>query len=110
MYAFYCPSGKISYFSNPVTEMSCPGSTPGNPATCDKFLTTDPGKGLVTGLCSDLGKMKTPTLRGLAARAPFFHNGSAPDLLHVVRFYENRFNFTLTKQQEQDLVNYLNAL
>jgi hypothetical protein len=112
VYAFYCPSTTVgSYFSNPVTSWNCPGSQAAKkPLTCDKFDTTDPGTGLITGNCSDLGKMKTPQLRGLAARAPYFHNGSMPDLLSVVRFYENRFNFKLTAQQEQDLVNFLNSL
>jgi hypothetical protein len=111
VYAFYCKSGSISYFSNPVTSWNCPGSAAAQkPLTCDEFITADPGTGLITGKCDDLGKMKTPQLRGLAARAPYFHNGSMPDLLHVVRFYENRFNFKLTAQQEQDLVNFLNSL
>ena len=64
-FAFYCPTGTIPFFSNPVNSPDCPGST-----TCDKFITTDPGKGLITGHCKDLGKMKVPILRGLASRAP----------------------------------------
>jgi hypothetical protein len=39
--------------------------------------TTDPGRALITGLWADIGKVKGPILRGLAARAPYFHNGSA---------------------------------
>ncbi|MGH8316224.1 MAG: hypothetical protein ACRETU_13860, partial [Steroidobacterales bacterium] len=52
------------------------------------FYTTDPGKALLTGQCSDLNRLKGPILRGLAARAPYFHNGSASNLLDVVNFYD----------------------
>jgi hypothetical protein len=31
--------------------------------------TTDPGRSLITGRWNDIGKMKGPILRGLAARA-----------------------------------------
>ena len=37
---------------------------------------TDAGRGNVTGIWSDLGRFKTPTIRALAGRAPYFHNGS----------------------------------
>jgi hypothetical protein len=109
-FAFYCATGTIPFFSNPVTSPDCPGSTPGNPATCDKFITTDPGKGLITGKCQDLGKMKVPILRGVAARAPYFHGGNAATLMDVVNFYDNRFNIELIQQEKQDLVNFLNSL
>ena len=77
---------------------------------CDEFDTTDPGKGLITGKCADLGLMKTPILRGVGARAPYFHNGSAGSLLDVVNFYNDRFNIGLTYEQKLDLVHYLNTL
>jgi hypothetical protein len=71
---------------------------------------TDPGRGLITGKWKDLGKTKGPILRGLSARAPYFHNGSARDLLTVVRFYEARFGISFSAQDETDLVAFLNAL
>ena len=74
------------------------------------IATTDPGYALTTGLWSDVGKFKVPTLRNLAARAPYFHNGNAPSLTAVVNFYNNRFNLNLTPQQQTDLVNFLKAL
>src|SRR5262249_39100272 len=49
------------------------------------------GRALVTGRCEDIGKFKVPTLRALAARAPYFHNGSAATLEDVVEFYDRRF-------------------
>jgi hypothetical protein len=39
------------------------------------FNVTDLGRALVTGKCADVGKVKGPILHGLAARAPYFHNG-----------------------------------
>jgi cytochrome c peroxidase len=41
------------------------------------FVTTDPGRGLISGKFKDLGRFKGPVLRGVAARPPYFHNGSA---------------------------------
>ena len=71
---------------------------------------TDAGLGNVTGLWDDLGRFKAPTLRALAARAPYFHNGSAATLEEVVRHYENRFGFKFNDQERADLVAFLNAL
>jgi cytochrome c peroxidase len=74
------------------------------------FYTTDPGKGLITGLCSDLNRVKGPVLRGLAARAPYFHNGAAASLLQAVNFYNQRFSMKLTDEQKRQLVAFLNSL
>jgi len=46
----------------------------------------------------------------LAARAPYFHNGSAPTLGAVVDFYQQRFNLQLSAQEQADLVAFLGAL
>jgi len=81
-----------------------------NRATGEERQLTDTGQGNVTGLWSDLGKFKTPTLRALSARAPYFHNGIAATLEEVVRHYEHRLNFVFTDQQRQDLVAFLRAL
>jgi cytochrome c peroxidase len=79
--------------------------------TTDECKTTsDLGQGLIDGDYDHVGKIKGPILRGLAARAPYFHNGSAETLLDVVHFYENRFGLSLTPQQESDLVAFLNSL
>jgi hypothetical protein len=71
---------------------------------------TDAGRGNVTGRWIDLGRFKTPTLRALAARAPYFHNGIAPTLESVVRFYEQHLGFVFSDQERADLVAFLNAL
>ena len=65
---------------------------------------------MISGSWTDVGKTKGPILRGLAARAPYFHNGSAKDLATVVSFYNQRFNIGLTPQQQSDLVTFLEAL
>ncbi|MGH9957540.1 MAG: hypothetical protein ACREBC_10500 [Pyrinomonadaceae bacterium] len=71
---------------------------------------TDAGRGQVSGLWGDLGKFKTPTLRALAARAPYFHNGIAPTLEAVVSHYEIHLGFVFTDEERADLVAFLNAL
>lgn len=71
---------------------------------------TDPGRAMITGSCADIGKIKGPILRGLAGRAPYFHNGSAATLSDVVEFYNQRFGLNLTDQQKSDLVAFLQTL
>jgi len=73
-------------------------------------VTSDLGQALIDGQFAHVGKIKGPILRGLSARAPYFHNGSAQSLLDVVRFYEQRFGLVLSRQDETDLVNFLSAL
>ena len=85
----------------PVFTVTCGGKS---------FTVTDPGRALISGNCADIGKFKGPILRGLAARAPYFHNGSAATLMDVVNFYDQRFSIGFTDQQKQDLVNFLNTL
>jgi cytochrome c peroxidase len=72
--------------------------------------TTDPGRALVTGKWKDVGRFKGPVLRGLAGRAPYFHNGSAPDLSAVVEFYDARFGLGLSDRDKADLIAFLGAL
>ncbi|HEY0324299.1 MAG TPA: hypothetical protein VGC66_25355 [Pyrinomonadaceae bacterium] len=81
-----------------------------NKRTGETLQLTDAGLGNITGLWEDLGRFKTPTLRGLAARAPYFHNGIAATLEDVVRHYETRFGFIFTDEERADLVAFLNAL
>ena len=74
------------------------------------FQVTDVGRAMISGNCADIGKLKGPILRGLAARAPYFHNGSAATLLDVVNFYDQRFKIGFTNQQKADLVAFLDSL
>ncbi|HJU17958.1 MAG TPA: hypothetical protein VJ770_15995 [Stellaceae bacterium] len=90
----------------PVFTIACNSG----PLAGQVFQVTDLGRATITGKCADIGKVKGPILRGLAARAPYFHNGSATTLRDVVNFYDQRFSIGLTDQQKSDLVAFLNAL
>ncbi len=73
-------------------------------------LTHDPGLALTTGRCVDIGRMVPQSLRGLAARAPYFANGGAATLGEVVEFYERRYRIGLSEREKADLVAFLAAL
>jgi cytochrome c peroxidase len=90
----------------PVFTLTCKQG----PLSGQIYTVTDPGVALISGKCKDIGKLKGPILRGLASRAPYFHNGSAKTLSDVVTFYDRRFNMSLTPQQKSDLIEFLNAL
>ena len=81
-----------------------------NKATGQVTETSDPGVAMVSGEWADIGKFKVPVLRGLAGRAPYFHNGSAKTLEDVVKFYKDRFNLPLSGDQVNDLANFLRSL
>jgi cytochrome c peroxidase len=93
--------------SLPVYQITGCTDVNGNPVV---YVTTDPGTGLFTGQCADVNRMMVPVLRGLSARAPYFHNGSAANMEEVVNFYSSRFQMNLTPQQMADLINFLNSL
>jgi len=77
---------------------------------CPAMSVTDPGRALISGQFADVGKFKGPILRGLAARAPYFHNGSAADLGEVIDFYNERFGAGILGQDREDLIAFLRAL
>jgi cytochrome c peroxidase len=79
-------------------------------ATGKMTRVTDLGRAMVTGKCADIGKFKGPILRGLAGRAPYFHNGSAATLDDVIDFYQTRFNLNLSRRDKEDLVAFLKSL
>jgi hypothetical protein len=61
-------------------------------------------------LRSATGQYRTTPLRGLLQHPPYFHDGSAPDLLSVVEHYDTLFGLNLTAAQKADLVEYLKSL
>jgi hypothetical protein len=67
---------------------------------------TDPGYAQRTAT----GQYRTTPLRGLVRHAPYFHDGSAPDLLAVVNHYDRQFGLHLTDAQKADLVEFLKSL
>ena len=90
----YLPVIKLRQKADPTKEIS----------------TTDPGRALVTGKWADIGKFKGPILRGLSARAPYFHNGSAETLKEVIELYNVRFDMGLTESEKADLAAFLSTL
>jgi cytochrome c peroxidase len=81
----------------------------------------DPGRAEVHGNPSDTGAFKTPTLRDVALRGPYMHDGSLATLDDVVAFYDrggtpNRWQSTqvrplgLAAGERADLVAFLRAL
>ena len=72
--------------------------------------TTDPGRAVISGRFAHVGQFKGPILHGMAARAPFFHNGMAATLEDVVDFYNARFNANFSTREKADLVAFLKAL
>jgi len=90
----------------PVFQLVCTAG----PLAGQTFYTADPGKALISGQCSDIGRGKGLILRGLASRAPYFHNGAAANLSQVVNFYNQRFQMGLSAQQVRDLINFLQTL
>ena len=78
--------------------------------TGETVQTTDPGRAMVTGRWDDISKFKGPILRALAARAPYFHDGSASSLEDVIAFYDTRFLIGFTASEKADLLAFLRAL
>jgi cytochrome c peroxidase len=100
----------VGDLTSPLNVSYLPVFTLQNNATGAMVQTTDPGRALITGLWADIGKVKGPILRGLAARAPYFHNGSASSLRDVVTFYDQRFNVGFSDQEKADLIAFLSSL
>ena len=90
--------------------MPNPFAAPSPSAAPYVIYTTDPGKALISGLCSDVNRIKGPVLRGLAARAPYFHNGAAQNLTELVNFYNQRFQMNLSDEERSELIAFLNSL
>lgn len=94
----------------PVFKITCRADADPHPYLGRVIYTTDPGRALISGRCADVGSIVMQQLRGLAARPPYFVNGSAKDLREVVDFYDRRFDMKLSNSDKEDLVNFLGAL
>jgi len=81
----------------------------------------DLGRYSVTGDDSDRGAFKTPTLRDVAKRGPYMHDGGATTLAEVVEYYDrggvknpwlssDMTPLGLTAQERADLVEFMKAL
>ena len=69
----------------------------------------DMGRG-GNGVWADLAKFRVAPLRGLAAKAPYFHDGQAKNLKQAIKFHEERFNIDLSHGRRKDLEAFLGAL
>ncbi|MFA9218266.1 MAG: hypothetical protein ACEQSK_14340, partial [Sphingomonadaceae bacterium] len=81
-----------------------------NSATGELLETSDPGAAMISGKWKDIGRFKVPSLRGIEARSPYFHNGSASTIEALVTFYDQRFRIGYTAQEAADLAAFLKAL
>jgi hypothetical protein len=94
----------------PVFKITCSRDADPHPYLGRVIYTTDPGRALISGRCVDVGSIVMQQLRGLAARPPYFVNGSAKTLREVVDFYDRRFDMKLSDTEKEDLVNFLAVL
>ncbi|MEO5625785.1 MAG: cytochrome c peroxidase [Dokdonella sp.] len=82
-------------------------------------VTDDPGRFAITANNADRGAFRTPSLRNVALRAPYMHNGRLMSLAEVVDFYARGGDFNapnkdprvrprnLSAQQKAALVAFL---
>jgi hypothetical protein len=94
----------------PLFRITCRDDLPPHPFLGREIYTQDPGRALISGKCEDVGAIVIQQFRGLAARAPYFSNGSAANLRELVDFYDRRFNIRFTEQEKIDLINFLSVL
>lgn len=94
----------------PLFRITCKPSVREHPFLGRVIHTQDPGRALISGQCNDVGTIVMQQFRGLAARAPYFSNGSAATLRELVDFYDRRYTIGFSEQEKRDLVNFLGAL
>ena len=102
---FYSDSREL-----PIFKITCNQDAPPHPYLGRVIYTSDPGRALISGRCVDVGSVVMQQFRGLAARAPYFSNGSAQTLRDLVDYYDRRFDMKLSGQEKQDLTNFLGVL
>jgi cytochrome c peroxidase len=82
--------------------------------------TEDTGRFQVTGNANNIGEFRTPSLRNVGLRGPYFHDGHFATLEEVVEFYNRGGDFNapnidhnlirplgLSPQQKSDLIAFL---
>lgn len=94
----------------PLFKLTCRKDAPPHAYLGRVIFTYDPGRALISGLCADIGSITMQQMRGLAARAPYFSNGSATTLREIIDFYDRRYNIGYSEQEKQDLVNFMSVL
>jgi cytochrome c peroxidase len=82
---------------------------------------SDVGRFAVTKLDQDRGAFKTPSLRNIAERPPYLHDGSLPTLSAVVDYYDRGgdanpnkspliMKIGLSPPEREDIVAFLKSL
>jgi hypothetical protein len=94
----------------PLFKVTCNAEIAPHPFLGRVIYTQDPGRALISGKCNDVGAIVMQQFRGLAARAPYFSNGSAATLRELVDFYDRRYTIGYSEQEKRDLVAFLSAL
>jgi hypothetical protein len=94
----------------PLFRLTCRPDARPHPHLGRVVYTHDPGYALTTGKCIDIGKITAQSLRGIAARPPYFVNGSAQTLADVVAFYDKRYEMKLSDREKLDLQHLLEVL
>jgi cytochrome c peroxidase len=94
----------------PLFKVTCNADVAPHPFLGRVIYTQDPGRALVSGKCNDVGAIVMQQFRGLAARAPYFSNGSAATLRELVDFYDRRYAIGYSEREKLDLVAFLGAL
>lgn len=122
-------AGKTVYMTNCA---SCHSQNMGRPVlfnTSNGLLLdeSDQGVGTITGISSDRGTFKVPTLRNIALTAPYMHDGRFNTLDEVLEHYSHGIQNTpnlsnilknngltvemnFNTKQKQDLIAFLNTL
>ncbi len=94
----------------PLFKITCKKSVPPHPYLGRVIYTQDPGRALISGKCNDVGTIVMQQFRGLAARAPYFSNGSAATIRELIDFYDRRYNIQYSEQEKTDLEHFLGSL
>ncbi len=94
----------------PLFKITCHKDVQPHPYLGRVIYTQDPGRALISGKCNDVGAIVMQQFRGLAARAPYFSNGSAANIRELVDFYDRRYNIQYSEQEKADLGNFLMSL
>jgi len=81
-------SGNVDYDGLPVPQMVFHNDGLYDIGGTGSYPTSDTGLMRVTGLATDMGRFKPPSLRNVAVTAPYFHDGSAETLDDVIDSYE----------------------
>ncbi len=94
----------------PLFKITCHADARPHPFLGRVIYTQDPGRALISGKCYDVGSIVMAQFRGLAARAPYFSNGSAENIRALIDFYDRRYNIGFTEREKTDLGNFLSIL